>query len=52
MIVARSLLNRGYMFSLAGKRKSKRVKEQQQVRMEKDVFKAYRSEVENSSILR
>ncbi len=54
MIVARGVLNRGLCFSTATRRGRKANEDRSSFEppLEKDVFKAYRNQVEKTSVLR
>lgn len=53
LIVAKRVLGRNFAFATArGKSKKQQTKLEDQYDMEKDVFKAYRKQVEKGSILR
>lgn len=53
MIVARNLINRGYFFATVKRgKKANQERTNSEAPMEKDVFKAYRSQVEKTSVLR
>lgn len=54
MIVARGIINRGFYFSFTTKRGRKASQERTnfEAPLETDVFKAYRNQVERTSVLR